>query len=480
MKYRLFLSAALLAVTPIVLRAQNALEADAVAFRYDSTHAQAEIDYGVLERGLAFKNVDGVWMAFTSAKAEIWQNGRVAQERDIHDTVRCPCTQAQLDSAGANKLLGSTGFSIPYGDTTTAAFLWRTGEKDGHSVFDTIVIPLILPDRDTSKFSLSGVELAAQVEKSSGQPSPFEKAGYIVTPNPSAIFGENYTKLYYYTELYVPRAAVDPAQSVDIVTSVIDPSGAQILSSTEKVPLAGTVIPIILGIDIDGMAGDSYKLHIQVKYQNGIATQAEKTFYYASDIKLSEAPPAPPSSLAADSILFAGSDLAKLTDAEADEQIEQSMYWGDDADKTAAKKLTTVDEKRAFLFSFWRAEDEKLHSAQPLDAYRLFMNRVAEANKQFSYQKTPGWKSSRGRVWITYGPPPQRGITNVPYDPAYKPYIIWQYDPGSNIRLTNGNIPEFDFVDRMGGGNYFLVNSNAVGESYDPNWMTTEALRLAH
>src|SRR5665213_725131 len=189
MNYRLFLIAALLAIMPDALRAQSALEADAAAFRYDSAHAQVEIDYGVLERGLAFKHNNDVWTAYASAKAEIWQNGRVAQEKNILDTVRCPCTQAQLDSVGVNKLLGVTEFAVPYGDTTTAAFLWQTGVKDDHSVFDTIVIPLILPNRDTSKFSFGGVEIATQVEKSSGQPSPFEKAGYIVTPNPSAIFG---------------------------------------------------------------------------------------------------------------------------------------------------------------------------------------------------------------------------------------------------------------------------------------------------
>ena len=478
MNYRLFLSAGLLALTPVLLRAQSPLEADAEAFRYDSTHAQVEIDYGVLERALAFKQLDGVWTSYTDAKAEIWQNGRVTQEKDIRDTVRCPCTQAQLDSAGANKLLSATAFAVPYGDTTTAAFIWRRGKADGRGVFDTIVIPLRLPDRDAAKVALAGVELASQIEKSSGQSSPFEKAGYIVTPNPSAIFGENYTKLYYYTELYVPQASVDPAQSVDVVTSVIDPTGTQILSNTQKVPLAGTTIPIILGLDIDGLASDSYKLRIQAKYQDAIAAEAEKSFYYASDMKLSEAPPAPPSSMAADSVLFAGSDFAKLTNAEADELIEQSMYWGDDADKTAAKKLSTLTDKQQFLFSFWRAEDAKLHSAQPLDAYRLFVSRVAEANKKYTYQKTPGWKSSRGRVLIMYGPP--TAIDNEPYRAGYKPFIIWQYDQNQALRLRTGDRAEFDFVDRMGGGNYFLVNSNVIGENYDPNWMTTEALQLAH
>jgi len=480
MNYRLFLCIAFLALTPIALWAQSPLEADAVAFRYDSTHAQVEIDYGVLERALAFKQKDGVWNAYTEAKAEIWQNGRVTQEKDIHDTVRCPCTQEQLDSAGANKLLGATGFAIPYSDTTTAAFLWRAGEKDGHSVFDTIVIPLILPDRDPSKFALGGIELASEIDSSEGKSSPFEKMGYIVTPSPSAIFGENYTKLYYYTELYVPRSLVDMSQKVDLITSVVDPSGAEILTSTQKIPLSWTTIPIILGVDIDGLASDSYKLRIRVKYQDAIADQEEKPFYYTSDIKLSEAAPAPPASLSGDSILFAGSEFAKLTDAEANERIEQSMYWGDDADKTAVKKLRSVEEKQRFLFSFWRAQDTKLHSARPLDAYHLFMGRLAEADQKFSYQKTPGWKTGRGRVWIMYGPPPQKGIKTVSYEAGYKPYIIWLYDPSPDFRLRSGNQAEFDFVDRMGGGNYFLVNSNVIGENYDPEWMTHEALQLAH
>src|SRR5665213_610849 len=146
MRNRLFFFVAILSLAPAILRAQSPLEADAVAFRYDSTHAQVEIDYGVLERALAFKQFDGVWTSYTDAKAEIWQNGRVTQEKDIHDTVRCPCTQAQLDSAGANKLLSATAFAVPYGDTTTAAFIWRRGAKDGREVFDTIVIPLRLPD----------------------------------------------------------------------------------------------------------------------------------------------------------------------------------------------------------------------------------------------------------------------------------------------------------------------------------------------
>ncbi len=478
MNYRLFLSTSLIFLLPLATRAQSPLEADAVGYHYDSTHAQVEIDYGVLEHALSFKPVAGVPTAFTYARAEIWENGKVSQTKDIRDTVRCPCTQAQLDSAGANKLLNATGFAVPYSDTIAAAFLWYTGEKDGVHAFDTIVMPLHLPDRDTAKFVLSGVELASKVAKSDGSVGPFEKAGYIVTPNPSGIFGENYTKLFYYTELYVPKAAVDPSQSVQVTTAVLDPSGLQMVSNTDSVPLAGATIPLILGMDIDGLASDSYRLRIQVKYQDAVVAQGEKNFYYASDITLSQAPPAPVASLSADSILFAGSQFSKLTDAEADDLVQESMYWGDDADHQRAAKLTTLDDKQHFLFSFWREQDDKYRAAQPLDEFRVFNARVAEADQQYVYMKIPGWKTSRGRVLITYGPPK---YVNHEYNEAgYKPFITWGYDSDPNIRLRTGDRAEFDFVDRTGGGNYSLVNSNVVGENYDPGWMSTEALQLAH
>jgi GWxTD domain-containing protein len=459
-----------------VARAQSPLEADAFAVRYDSTHVEVELDYGVLERALAFKQSGNNWTAVTSSKVEVWQKGAVAARKDIHDTVRFIGTRAQLDSASANKLLGAMGFAVPYADSTVAAFIWQRGENAGKAGFDTIVIPVVLPDRTTANYSFGGVELASSVEKSVGAPGPFEKSGFVVTPNPSAIFGENYTKLFYYTELYVPRSSI--GQSADIITAVIDPTGKELMSSTEKMTLGGGTVPVMLGLDVDGLASDSYKLRVRAKVDDAVIAETEKSFFYSSGMKLSEEPPEQASAANNDSLLYAGSDFVKMSDAEIDEVITQSMYWGSSTDQKAAKKLKTLAEKQSFLFTFWRAEDAVKHSARPLDAYRLFRGRVAEANKQYSHMKTPGWKSSQGRVYISYGNP--KFIGNEKFQTGYKPYIVWQYDPDPSIRLSTGNYAEFDFVDRMGDGNYSLVSSNVVGETYDVNWMTNEALKLAH
>ncbi len=466
-----------LVFAPIASRGQSPLEADGFALRFDSSHAEVELDYGVIERALAFKKEKDGYRAITSSKIEIWQRGNVVQKKDIHDTVRCPCTQAQLDSAGANKLLGAMAFAVPYATPTSAALIWQRGEGAGKAGFDTIAVPINLPDKDTTKFAFGGIELASSIEKSVGSPGPFEKAGYVVMPNPSAIFGENYTKLYYYTELYVPQAFI--GQSADVLSQVVDPTGKEMISSHEKVQLGGATVPIILGLDIDGLATDSYKLHVRVKVEDAIQAEAEKSFFYSSGMKLSEEPPEQNESTADnDSVLFAGSDFVKMSDAEIDEVITQSLYWGTATDQKAAKKLSTLRDKQSFLFTFWRRQDLIHQSKQPLEAYQLFKKRVAEANKQYSYQKTPGWKTSLGRIYITYGP--AQTVTNVRFDPGYKPYIVWQYDPNPSMRLTTGSYAEFDFVDRQGAGNYYLVSANVIGETYDANWLTNEALRLAH
>ena len=279
----------------------------------------------------------------------------------------------------------------------------------------------------------------------------------------------------------MPYASVAPGQHADIITEVIDASGKAVLSSDEKVALVGETVPIILGLDIDGLPSDSYRLRVRAKVDDAVQAEAEKQFFYSSGMQLSEAPPDQTLSTAGnDSLLFAGSDFVRMSNAELDEVIEQSMYWGTELDQKAAKKLTSLSEKQSFLFTFWRTQDQIHHSAQPLDAYHTFKKRVEDADKKYSHMKTPGWKSAEGRVYITYGPPPSKGIQDRSFEVGYRPYIIWQYDPDPAIHLTTGSFAEFDFVDRQGGGSYSLVSSNVVGEGYDPNWMTNEALRLSH
>jgi GWxTD domain-containing protein len=244
--------------------------------------------------------------------------------------------------------------------------------------------------------------------------------------------------------------------------------------------MAGETLPIITAMDIDGLAGDTYKLRLRVKHEDAIVAETEKAFYFMSEMKLSEEPPAP--ATVDENFLFASSDFSKLTDAEADERIAQSLYVASESEHKDAKSLKDVQAKQHFLYGLWRNQDATQHRSAPLGAYHDFMSRVDSANKMYTHMKTPGWKSGRGRVFIMYGLPPQSGLDEShKVGTSSKPYIIWVYDPTTNIRLTTGsNRPEFVFLDRQGGGNFVLVHSTVVGEPYEPDWFNQEAYRLSH
>lgn len=452
------------------LHAQNILEADAAAFRLDSATDQVEVYYGVLQRGLKFTQTGSSWEAPFTARVELWQNGTVVEKREISQQIRYQGTQATIDSIGANKLLGVTAFAARYKPNTFAAFIWQRGSA---SAADTIRSePLDLPQPVSDKIEVGGIELGSSLEKSSGASNPFEKAGYILTPNPSSVYGENYTKLYYYTEIYVPRAMGGTGESMTITTRIVDPTGKQVLSRSEKQALAATTIPIIIALDIDGLPQNSYRLQVQVKDEDAVIAQREKTFFFVSGMQISEEPST--SATQSPEEMYAGSPIATLADASVDELLEQTYYLTTESERRAARQLKTADAKRKFLYDFWIHKDAP--NAAPLSSYAEFQRRLKYVADKFSYQRTPGWKTSRGRVYLVYGPP--RYVGGEEFNPETKPYITWGYDPLPNVRVNTGNQPEFVFLDRQGGGNYVLVHSNVIGEVSEPDWYSREAHRL--
>jgi GWxTD domain-containing protein len=78
--------------------------------------------------------------------------------------------------------------------------------------------------------------------------------------------------------------------------------------------------------------------------------------------------------------------------------------------------IITAEEKRAFLLlrsdadrerfikQFWRARESKA-SGNP-NAYRIeHYRRFSYANQNFSVGNVAGWKTARGRIYITQGQP---------------------------------------------------------------------------
>jgi GWxTD domain-containing protein len=82
---------------------------------------------------------------------------------------------------------------------------------------------------------------------------------------------------------------------------------------------------------------------------------------------------------------------------------EDVAYIISDEERQAWKRLATDDEREQFVEQFWLRRDptpETVENEFKEEHYR----RIAYANQRYA-SGIPGWKTDRGRIYITYGPP---------------------------------------------------------------------------
>jgi GWxTD domain-containing protein len=132
-----------------------------------------------------------------------------------------------------------------------------------------------------------------------------------------------------------------------------------------------------------------------------------------------------------------------------------------DEERKAFKKLATDDEREKFIEEFWRRRDPDPDTEE--NEYKEeYYERIAYANEHFA-SGIPGWKSDRGRIWITFGKPDEREThpAGGPYDrpntegggmTTTYPFETWfyRYLPGVGSGI------ELEFVDPTGSGEYRL------------------------
>lgn len=133
-------------------------------------------------------------------------------------------------------------------------------------------------------------------------------------------------------------------------------------------------------------------------------------------------------------------------------------------EKKAYNKLTTDEERENFIENFWRRRDPDPDTEE--NEYREeYFERIAYANEKFT-SGIPGWKTDRGRIYITFGKPDS--IESHPsggsYDrPSYEgggstttyPFETWFYRHLDGV----GDGIEIEFVDPTGTGEYRIARN---------------------
>ncbi|ROL61542.1 GWxTD domain-containing protein, partial [Bacteroidetes/Chlorobi group bacterium ChocPot_Mid] len=130
-------------------------------------------------------------------------------------------------------------------------------------------------------------------------------------------------------------------------------------------------------------------------------------------------------------------------------------------------KLTSLDGKKRLLYRFWLNRDTDTTTIFNEELFR-YRELVKFVDRNFSYGKTRGWQTDRGRVYLKYGKPSER--EQHPFFGETRAYESWFY---SEIQ---GGV-YFHFVDMSGNGRYELVHSTAQFEVQYENWYNEYVLK---
>jgi GWxTD domain-containing protein len=135
-----------------------------------------------------------------------------------------------------------------------------------------------------------------------------------------------------------------------------------------------------------------------------------------------------------------------------------------DEERKAFKKLATDDERERFIEEFWRRRDPDPDTDEN-EFKEEYYERIAYANEHFA-SGIPGWKTDRGRIWITFGKPDSQETHPMggSYDrPSHEgggststyPFETWFYRYLAGV----GSGIEIEFVDPTGSGEYRLARN---------------------
>lgn len=352
--------------------------------------------------------------------------------------------------AGSQSLYEIASFFIEEGSYRLLSKLTDFNtNKVGWVEFEVLIQPF-----STTELDMSDIQLGLHARRDTSK-QKFVKNGYRIIPNPLAVFGYGNHNLYFYTEIYNLSLYDDQADSSYSLRIILKDSRGKIV---KKMPprtklRKGAAVVEIGQIDVSSLKAGTHEVILTIidNASSDSVSTAKKFFAYrptlagGSEDDPTKAPP---------------DESYGLTEKELDEQFEIAQYVASKEERDVFKKLDFEGKKR-FMSNFWKKRDYD-DGTEFNEFKHEYLRKVAIASSRFdSGSNKLGWKTDRGRIFITYGEP-----TRIDrFAGGEHSYQIWTYD-----HIEGGS--EFVFVDTRGFGVLRLVHSSVRDAIHDYNWRT--------
>ncbi|KXK54952.1 MAG: hypothetical protein UZ05_CHB002000751 [Chlorobi bacterium OLB5] len=419
---------------------------DYAIFRDEGIKVYLELYYGFSPSEMLFKKTTGGYEAAGKLKLDIIN--KLTGNSVVIKEFRVPVTLA--DTSGKNKdfrLTGQINFLL---DSGTYLIKMDASDFFDSSKYNISEEEVVLKPFPVNSVSMSTIELATDIIKSSDENNLFYKNTLEVTPNPSNLFGNNLSKVYYYLELY-NLSKQELGDTYSVITTLANQDGTEIRSNPKKYETKTDSKVEFGSVDITGLPSNRYLLFVKLldNSQNELL-RAYKYFYVFSSDTIQGS-----QNLTDLENEYLLSEYPKMTEKQVDNEFNKAIYIMSDQQKEKYESLKSLDEKRMYMFKYWKGISKYI-------TRKDYFSRIDFANKNFKSDLREGWKTDRGRVTAIYGKYDE--IERFPYEGSTRAYEIWTYN-----NLQGGAI--FVFIDNSSGfGDYVLVHSTAQNEPRDDDW----------
>jgi GWxTD domain-containing protein len=276
------------------------------------------------------------------------------------------------------------------------------------------------------------------------------KNGYVFPPRPTCDYFHEKDTMRFYVEAYgTENLSVDPVY----FTAEIQTNGTPVAKSRFKptVPTAFTFLAA--AFDIRKLPSQTHVLVVRLHKNDGSVLAETRRKFYVYNPSVEAAPPLPDTD-------YAYQALYGYDEKELDYFIPTLDYIAGESEKNFARSLKTFEEKKNYFYHFW----DKRTGVESAQNWGEYLKLIQYANRKFTAMGKEGWKTERGRVLLTYGPPSD--IQDFTGQDVSVPYEIWTYN-----KLKSQSGVNFVFAaPSLNPDQMELVHSTLVGEVYNPNW----------
>ncbi len=342
---------------------------------------------------------------------------------------------------------------------------------------------------DNSKPSMSSPQMMASVKKTKAD-NVFSRHGYDMEPLLSDFIPEQINSLNVFCEVYNIQKEIGDKPFLVYFFIEDEATGRRIPNiQFAKRKQSNPLVPIITTLDITDLPSGNYNLVAELRNKDNQTMLYKKTSFFRSNPRIKITDSVSP---------YATTFVANITnETELNYYLDALYPIATTPEMHIINNLVkrdNLEEKQAFLYHFW-ADRYQLKAEEKWREYKGWLEYVEQ---HFSFPKTPGYRTDRGRVFLQYGPPDfirdeknfvattktnSTNFTGTSFNGEplttnitgfnegtgqifYLPYQLWRYN---KLEKDEAN-RVFIFWDEFRDGYYKLLISNVRGELQDPFW----------